>query len=271
MNTHGAPDPLYVRARAALLEATEALTPFLDAMVLVGAQAVYLQAGDSDLMVAEYTTDADFALEPGGLPDSPLLESALESHGFSLRRVPGAWLSPDGIPVDFIVPEELAGPGSRAARLGVHGKRVARRARGLEGALVDRDRMTVSALDPDDSKSAEVWVAGPAALLVAKVTKISERLGGSRVIDKDALDALRLLRATPTNDLALRMVKLRRHELSAEVAEDAITQLETLFTTDLADGIAMIVRAGSEGEDPATLAASTTSLTEDLLQVLRSL
>lgn len=131
--------------------------------------------------------------------------------------------------------------------------------------------MTVSALDPDDSKSAEVWVAGPAALLVAKVTKISERLGGSRVIDKDALDALRLLRATPTNDLALRMVKLRRHELSAEVAEDAITQLETLFTTDLADGIAMIVRAGSEGEDPATLAASTTSLTEDLLQVLRSL
>ena len=59
-------------------------------------------------MVAEYTTDADFALEPAGLPDSPLLESALESHGFSLRRVPGAWLSPDGIPVDFMVPEELA-------------------------------------------------------------------------------------------------------------------------------------------------------------------
>lgn len=108
MNTHGAPDPLYVRARAALLEATEALTPFLDAMVLVGAQAVSLQAGDSDLMVAEYTTDADFALEPAGLPDSPLPESALESHGFSLRRVPGAWLSPDGIPVDFMVPEELA-------------------------------------------------------------------------------------------------------------------------------------------------------------------
>ena len=100
MNMLGAPDPLYVRARAALLDATEALAPFLDAVVLVGAQAVYLRAGDTDLMVADYTTDADFAFEPTQLPDSPHLEEALASHGFALRRVPGAWLSPEGVPVD---------------------------------------------------------------------------------------------------------------------------------------------------------------------------
>ena len=98
MNMLGAPDPLYVRARAALLDATDALAPFLDAMVLVGAQAVYLRTGDADLMVAEYTTDADFAFEPTSLPDTPLLEETLESHRFTLRRVPGAWLSPGGSP-----------------------------------------------------------------------------------------------------------------------------------------------------------------------------
>jgi len=63
MNMLGGPDPLYVRARAALLDATDALVPFLDAMVLVGAQAVYLRAGDAGLMVAEYTTNADFAFD----------------------------------------------------------------------------------------------------------------------------------------------------------------------------------------------------------------
>ena len=35
----GGPDPLYVRARAALLDAAEALAEQLDAFVLVGAQA----------------------------------------------------------------------------------------------------------------------------------------------------------------------------------------------------------------------------------------
>jgi hypothetical protein len=269
MNMLGGPDPLYIRARAALLDATDALAPFLDAMVLVGAQAVYLRAGDAGLMVAEYTTDADFAFEPAELPDNPLLEEALESHGFALRRSPGAWLSPDGIPVDFMVPEVLAGPGSRAARLGVHGKRVARRARGLEGTLVDRDRMTISALDADDSRTTELWVAGPAALLVAKVTKISERLGGSRVVDKDALDTLRLLRATTTTDLAHRLSELRQHDLSADVTDQAIAQLDPLFGTETAPGVAMIVRAAGEDGSPSTLTASTIVLTGDLVRALK--
>lgn len=43
----GAPDLLYVRARNALLDAAEALAEQLDAVVLVGAQAVYLHTGDS--------------------------------------------------------------------------------------------------------------------------------------------------------------------------------------------------------------------------------
>jgi hypothetical protein len=95
-----------------------------------------------------------------------------------------------------MVPEALAGPGSRGARLGPHGKRAARRAKGLEGALVDRARHTISSLDPPDQRHITLWVAGPGALLVAKVHKIAERVGQrNRVSDKDALDVLRLLRA----------------------------------------------------------------------------
>lgn len=45
-------DDLYVRARAALLDATDALTPHLESIVLVGAQAIYLNTGDADLAVA---------------------------------------------------------------------------------------------------------------------------------------------------------------------------------------------------------------------------
>jgi hypothetical protein len=45
-----------------------------------------------------------------------------------------------------------------------------------------------------DTRSIAVRVAGPAALLVAKVHKISERVGTARQKDKAALDVLRLLR-----------------------------------------------------------------------------
>ena len=45
----GEPD-LYVRARRALLDAADALEAHLDAVVLVGAQAIYLHAGEADLL-----------------------------------------------------------------------------------------------------------------------------------------------------------------------------------------------------------------------------
>ena len=50
----GVLDPLYVRARA-LLDILEALSSHRNDLVLVGARAVYLHTGDSDLAVAEYT------------------------------------------------------------------------------------------------------------------------------------------------------------------------------------------------------------------------
>ncbi len=51
----GVTDPLYIRARATVLDAAEALYPHRDALILVGAQAIYLHTGDADLGVPEYT------------------------------------------------------------------------------------------------------------------------------------------------------------------------------------------------------------------------
>ena len=159
----GKPDPLYVRARRALLDAGETLDADRDAIVLVGVEAIYLHTGDADLAVAEYTTDADFTVSPGELTDSPLLADLLSARGFTPRQDPGAWLSPDGIYIDVMVPEALAGPGRRGAELGADRRRAARRAKGLEGALVDRERHTIGSLDPTDDRTITMWVAGPGA------------------------------------------------------------------------------------------------------------
>ena len=75
-------DELYVLARRVLLDALEALGPHRDAIVLVGAQAVYLRVGEADLAVAPFTTDGDLAIDPAILGEIPPLEQALMGAGF---------------------------------------------------------------------------------------------------------------------------------------------------------------------------------------------
>ncbi|MDE0578370.1 MAG: hypothetical protein OXI29_00740 [bacterium] len=268
----GEPDPLYVQARSALLDATDALADHLDAIVLVGAQALYLQTGEADLFdtVAPYTTDADFSINPLDLSDSPLLAELLEARGFqtNIEEV-GRWTSPNKVYVDLLVPEMLAGAGTRAARLESHGKRVARRARGLEASLVDRDLRTISALDPADSRSVTMNVAGPGALLVAKIHKIAERADKPhRLSEKDSLDVLRLLQATETAELADRLKKLLDDELSASVTAEAIENLTPLFGSADAVGVQMAVQAAGPGADPDFISASMTTLVSDLVIAL---
>ena len=127
----GDPDPLYVSARSVLLDAADALVDHLDAIVLVGAQAVYLHTGEADLFdtVAQYTTDADFSINPHDLSDSPLLADLLRKGGFRSGDNPGSWISSNGVYVDLMVPEALAGSKKhrRSADLLAHGKKVARR------------------------------------------------------------------------------------------------------------------------------------------------
>lgn len=186
-------DPRYVAARRVLLDALLALAPHADALVIAGAQAVYLHSGDGDLAVAPFTTDADLAVDPEQLAADPLIEAAMTAAGFQLARYgghvePGIWTTEVDVageqllvPVDLIVPEAAAtGGGRRGAQLGVHGRRAARRATGLEAALVDHAPMTIVALEPEDGRTLSANVAGPAALLVAKAHKIHDRLQRGR-------------------------------------------------------------------------------------------
>jgi hypothetical protein len=266
----GEPDPLYVKARKVLLDALAALEQHLDALVLVGAQAVYIHTGDADLAVAEYTTDADIAISPAELRDQPLLADALSRAGLKPGDQPGRWTSPDGVYVDLLVPEALAGAGRRGARLGPHGNSAARRAKGLEGAMVDRDRRTIKALDPKDERQVEIAVAGPSALLVAKIHKIKERVNQKdRSNDKDALDVLRLLRSVATEVLVEHLSTLRASDLAADVTAEALAELTVLFGASSSSGVVMAVRAAGPNEDPDTIAGSFVALIGDLINAIR--
>jgi len=263
-------DPVYQLARRVLLDALEELGPHRDSVVLIGAQAIYLHTHHADFAVAEYTTDGDLALDPGRLGPEPKLDKALQNAGFRPdERQPGRWLGFNSVPVDLLVPESLGGPGRRGARLGVHGNRAARKVRGIEGALVDRALRTISSLDPADGRSSEILVASPAALLVAKLHKVQERRHeATRLHDKDAFDIFRLLRATPTEELAAGLRRLSDNELSAETSRDARTFLSDLFGRPEAEGSRMAARTIEGLDDPDTIAASCAALANDIIRKL---
>lgn len=257
----------YVLARQVLLDALSALGPHREAVVLVGAQAVYLHTGDADVAVAPTTTDADIALAPALLRDEPLLEAALRAAGFTPGANPGTWHGALGIAVDLMVPEALSGSGGRrGARLPIHGNHVARRTTGLEPALVDNDCHVLTSLDPADPRTFEIRVAGPAALLVAKTIKMDERLDQpDRLKAKDALDVLRLLQTSDTAALSQRLVELSHDPLSAEVTRAAVRSLRLHGSTAKGAFAALAAQAHGVLADPYTTAASFAVLTEDLL------
>lgn len=61
-----------IDARRALLDALVALRPHRDALVLVGAQAIYLYTGDADVEIATTTKDSDIAVVPARLGPDPI-------------------------------------------------------------------------------------------------------------------------------------------------------------------------------------------------------
>jgi hypothetical protein len=248
-------DPQYVAARRVLLDALEALAEHEQAVIVAGAQAIYLRTGEGEIGIAPYTTDGDLAIDPALLRDEPQLDAAMRAAHFTRSLTePGIWLATtnvDGeeltIPIDLIVPEGVAPPGGRrGARLGPHGNRAARRAVGLEAVLVDHSPIIVRALEPSDTRQVEVEVAGVAAMLVAKAHKIHDRLESNRpgrAEDKDAADVYRLMQTTSPNDIAARLADLRKHEIAGPVTDAAIGYLVELFGRRNGQGVQMAVRA----------------------------
>ncbi|MBU3749478.1 MAG: hypothetical protein FGM52_03350, partial [Mycobacterium sp.] len=255
-------DDLLVAARSALLDALEALREQRDSVVVVGAQAVYLHSGRADVAIAEATKDSDLAVDPRVLPGEPLLEEAMKRAGFypNANGQPGAWLTPSGIPVDLMVPAALSPRGDRGGRIPPHSKNATRRTVGLEAAVVDHEFHTISALDPSDTRTFDARVAGPAALLIAKIHKIHERLNErdrSRLNDKDAHDIYRLLKATTdTAIIASAFQRLLADPVSQRVTTQALEWMPEMFANGPdAIGSVMAGRAGEGIRDPALVAA----------------
>ncbi len=192
MKTSGG-DDLLKESRGALLDALEALHEHSDSVIVIGAQAIYLHTGAADVPLAEFTKDSDLALDSRSLAGNLLIEDLMQRAEFRLDPIsgqPGAWLSPRGIPVDLMAPEAIAGPGSRRfGKIPPHADTATRRALGLEAAIIGNKKMSIKSLSADDTPVYSAKVAGPAALLVAKLHKVGERRENpERLVDKDAHD-----------------------------------------------------------------------------------
>lgn len=258
-----------------LLDALEALEDHLASIVLVGAQAVYLRAGESTVIAKPpYTTDGDLSIDPRSLADQPLLAERLRAADFRPARERddsrvGTWeklvlagsvpnLAEDAVVgVDLLVPEAISGAGRRGARLGVHGKDVAAKSPGLEAALVDHTVELVTALEDHDPRVYEIRVAGPAALLVAKAHKIADRIADAEWgrVDrlkggKDLLDILRLYETQNLDEFAASLRRCLVDETAATATGTAIEHLRCFVDVADSPGVAYIP------EQPTTVATA---------------
>ena len=271
----------YVEARRVLLDVLTALEPHLDAVILIGAQAVYLRTVGRLPTYPAYTTDADIVIQPDRLATRPLLGDAMLEASFEYTGEPGIWqrrIQRPGregqiaVPVDLIVPLGIAPKaGRRAARLpGGHGKTTARKTRGVEGALVDYDYLKITALESDDNRRIVVKVAGVAALLVAKAHKLGERLAKpERLESKDAGDMYRLFDATPVTTMANGIRRLLVDSITMTTTEQALAYLGQLFQSANSPGTTLAVRALSGVIDAQTVTSILTGYTRELLDQTR--
>ncbi|GII87818.1 hypothetical protein Ssi03_58080 [Sphaerisporangium siamense] len=245
-------------ARRVLLDGLTALERHLDAITVVGAQAVYLRTPNAAVRNAPFTSDGDLSIDPLLLGDRPLLDETLRAAGFTLRKEnePGLWersevIGDQIVPVelDLLIPETLSPRnGRRSARVPPHGAMSARWIPGLEVAAVDHSPMRVTSLEPGDPREIVVNVAGPAALLVAKAFKIRDRLADAatrpdRLADKDAGDILRIMMTIPAGQVATTFAALREDPRVGYVAAQGVVLLRELFGRGSSPGVGMAVDA----------------------------
>lgn len=261
---------IFIAARRVLLDAAEALAEQSEALILVGAQAVYLHSGDADIPVAIFTADADIGIDRDRLSADPHIEDVMRGAGFDLgpvasRRQPGTWLRSivvDNvsitIPVDLLIPSQYSDPGppSRGGRIPPHDRMATRKILGIELALEDNDLMLIESLEQADGRSVRMRVAGPVALLVAKAYKIRDRAtdtGPDRQSFKDAADVIRLMRTTDTSKTSATFTRLLDHEdpRIADTAQEGLSLLSSQFGRARGVGISWAQRA-LEGALPAS-------------------
>lgn len=187
------------------------------------------------------TRDADIVVNPTFVTPDPKLLDVMGGIGVvpALPDRPGVYgyaaedkLSlAERTTIDLIVPEVYAGFGRRAARIAGQ-KHAASRATGLELAVWDRHRCALTAIN-DPTDTVDAWVAGPAALLVAKTHKVHERIAQiatrpDRLRPKDSGDVALLMMVTDPQDVAEAMTSLssQHPEITPMVAKAAAWLIE---------------------------------------------
>lgn len=252
--------PEYVAARRALLDVLEVLESQRHGLILVGAQAVYLRAPAEDSQRTTYTTDGDLAIDPDLLAHEPDIGRVLVAAGYERGPNPGAFLAPNGIEIDLMVPEGAVAPsGRRSVELPGQSRFTARRTAGLEVALLDADSVLIGALEKSDTRTIELRVAGPAALSVAKLIKLEERLADprrDRVISKDAGDLLRLMRYCGAEAVGIRLAALASDDRVVAGIERATEFLRRDISAPASDLVRLAVddRAANETDSQVATA-----------------
>lgn len=207
-------------SRRAIINVIGVLAAHAESLTLVGAHAVLLRTIDLDVPGMP-TGDGDLGVTPGLVGHLPSIEALLADAGYEHRTTarPGLWgRAPydevDGTrlfreKIDLLAPHGLSGTASRGRR-GVpalqptHGKLAVGNALGLELAAFNRSRMTITDF-ADPRLTAEIHVAEIPALILAKGSKIGERLlepRKGRVRDKDLGDLWRLMAVADPGETA---------------------------------------------------------------------
>ena len=271
-------DADYVTARTVLLDALDGLGTHRQAAVLVGAQTVYehTRAIGAEIALSPSTLDADIALVPELLvDDQPSIMDAMERAGFHTTHQPGIYRKNTGTAqvgqVDLLVPRSVGGRRGRGADLGPHGIYAAMQMHRLEGALVSHRPIAIRSLEKDDPREFDIRVAGPGALLVAKMHKIAERHSGNRrdrLDNKDAFDVYRFLRAVESDPLAREFHAMLDDPAAWEVVAEAGVLFGEYFGSESAVRPRMVGQYVEGLEDPQFFVASSVALSVDLLRLI---
>ncbi|MCH7230700.1 hypothetical protein L0U85_07530 [Glycomyces sp. L485] len=115
-------------------------------------------------------------------------------------------------------------------------------------------------------------MAGPTALLVAKLIKIGERLDSpARLATKDGLDVLRILQTTEPETMARILRSLEADPLSAQVTRTSLDLLRSEGTSHTGALAVLSAQAVGVLADPESTAASLAFLVQDLLDSYETL